>query len=78
MASKNKRLLWLQSGGCGGCTLSLLNAESPSLFTTLADIGIELIWHPSFAEQSLDEAMHCCKHWPMAARRWTCCAWKDR
>lgn len=58
MASKNKRLLWLQSGGCGGCTLSLLNTEAPSLFTALADIGIELIWHPSFAEQSLDEAMH--------------------
>ncbi len=56
MASKNKRLVWMQSGGCGGCTLSLLNAETPSLFQALKDAGIDLVWHPSFSEASLDQA----------------------
>ncbi|HEB86854.1 MAG TPA: HupU protein [Gammaproteobacteria bacterium] len=44
-------LLWLQSGGCGGCSLSLLGAESPDLFTTLSAAGINLLWHPSLSEQ---------------------------
>jgi Ni,Fe-hydrogenase I small subunit len=26
-------LLWLQSGSCAGCSISLLNAESPDLIT---------------------------------------------
>ncbi|HYQ71642.1 MAG TPA: HupU protein, partial [Gammaproteobacteria bacterium] len=32
-------LLWLQSGGCGGCTLSLLCAESPDVLTALEAAG---------------------------------------
>ncbi len=48
-------LLWLQSGGCGGCTLSLLNADCRNLFHTLKDAGINLLWHPSLSEQSADE-----------------------
>ncbi|MBF0471319.1 MAG: HupU protein [Gammaproteobacteria bacterium] len=43
-------LLWLQSGGCGGCTLSLLGAESPHLWQRLAAAGIELLWHPSLSD----------------------------
>ncbi len=43
-------LLWLQSGGCGGCSLSLLGTEAPDLFTTLAGAGIHLLWHPSLSE----------------------------
>ena len=50
-------LLWLQSGGCGGCTLSLLNAEQPALFERLADAGIRLLWHPSLSEASGREAL---------------------
>ena len=50
-------LLWLQSGGCGGCTLSLLNADCRNLFDTLKDFGINLLWHPSLSEQSADEAL---------------------
>jgi NiFe hydrogenase small subunit HydA len=49
-------LLWLQSGGCGGCTLSLLNADCRNLFDTLKCFGINLLWHPSLSEQSADEA----------------------
>jgi len=46
------RLLWLQSGGCGGCSMSLLNAESPDLLRALALNDIELLWHPSLSEAS--------------------------
>jgi len=49
------RVLWLQSGGCGGCSLSLLNAESPDLLTTLAINDIELLWHPSLSEAGTAE-----------------------
>lgn len=47
---KQYNLLWLQSGGCGGCTLSLLNAESPDLLTTLARSNIRILSHPSLTE----------------------------
>ncbi|MEJ1463420.1 MAG: HupU protein [Candidatus Sedimenticola sp. (ex Thyasira tokunagai)] len=50
-----KNLLWLQSGGCGGCTLSLLGAESPDLLTTLASVGIDLLWHPALSAASCSE-----------------------
>lgn len=49
-AWRAKNLLWLQSGGCGGCTLSLLCAEAPDLISALAAARIELIWHPSLSE----------------------------
>ncbi len=49
-------ILWLQSGGCGGCTLSWLGAEQGPLFATLADEGIDLLWHPSLSQQSCGEA----------------------
>ena len=48
-------LLWLQSGGCGGCSMSLLNAETPDLYSTCKAAGINLLWHPSLSEASLDE-----------------------
>jgi len=48
-------VLWLQSGGCGGCTMSLLCAESPDLFTTLEGAGIRFLWHPSLSEATGDE-----------------------
>ncbi len=49
-------LLWLQSGGCGGCTLSLLNTEQPQLFDRLQDAGINLLWHPALSEATGAEA----------------------
>lgn len=48
-------LLWLQSAGCGGCSMSLLNAESPDLMTTLESVGINLLWHPSLSEETGSE-----------------------
>ena len=40
------KVLWLQSGGCGGCTQSLLCADPRPLFDELRDAGIEFLWHP--------------------------------
>ena len=43
-------LLWLQSGGCGGCSLSLFGAEAPDLLTAFRSAGIKLLWHPGLSE----------------------------
>ena len=50
------RLLWLQSGGCGGCTLSWLGSGHGDLFSVLGDEGIELVWHPSLSETGVEAA----------------------
>jgi uptake hydrogenase small subunit len=53
MSSGNrKKLLWLQSGGCGGCTLSLTCAQSPDFLTAFDIAGIDLIWHPTLSEET--------------------------
>ncbi|MGI2259358.1 hypothetical protein [Shewanella sp. GXUN23E] len=46
----SSKVLWLQSGGCGGCSMSLLNAETPHLFNQFSRYGLELLWHPSLSE----------------------------
>jgi uptake hydrogenase small subunit len=43
------KLLWLQSGGCGGCSLSLLSADTADLQGQIRDAGLEWLWHPSFS-----------------------------
>jgi uptake hydrogenase small subunit len=43
-------LVWLQSGGCGGCSLSLMGAEGPDLLTALDIAGVHVLWHPSLSE----------------------------
>lgn len=45
-------ILWLQSAGCGGCTMSLLCAENPNVFDTLADFGINVLWHPALSQET--------------------------
>ena len=45
-------LLWLQSGGCGGCTMSLLCHDAGDVTGTLRAGGIKLLWHPSLSEQT--------------------------
>ncbi len=45
-------LLWLQASGCGGCTMSLLCAENPNVFDTLADAGIRVLWHPALSVET--------------------------
>ena len=50
-------VVWLQSGGCGGCTMSLMCSGLHDLLGTLADAGLNLLWHPSFSEASDGEAL---------------------
>ncbi len=59
--TKQLNLLWLQSGGCGGCTMSLLNAESPDVLSCLDMAGINLLWHPSLSletGQDVSDILH--------------------
>lgn len=45
-------LLWLQCGGCGGDSMSLLNAAAPEPHELFAQLGAELLWHPSLSNGS--------------------------
>ena len=45
-------VLWLQSGGCGGCSMSLLCADTTDFQGHLRDAGIRLLWHPSLSMES--------------------------
>lgn len=49
-------MLWLQASGCGGCTMSLLCAESPNVLDLLEDGGIETLWHPALSVETGAEA----------------------
>ncbi len=49
---RQKNLLWLQSGGCGGCTLSLFCAESPDFLTFFEAANINILWHASLSERT--------------------------
>ena len=50
------KTLWLQSGGCGGCTMSLLCADTRDLPDMLQGCGIDLLWHPALSLASGSEA----------------------
>ncbi len=57
MSTANTRnMLWLQSGGCGGCTLSLMCAEAPDFLTAFEAAGINILWHPALSLQTGREA----------------------
>jgi uptake hydrogenase small subunit len=49
--------LWLQSGGCGGCSISLLNSDSRDLFGSLEALGIHFLWHPALSQETGTEAL---------------------
>lgn len=51
------KILWLQSGGCGGCTQSLLCHEPRPVFEELRDAGIEFLWHPGLSLASDEDAL---------------------
>lgn len=44
-----KNLLYLHGLGCGGDTISLLNAEDPDLLMALKMLEINVVWHPSLS-----------------------------
>lgn len=45
-------LYWLQCGGCGGDTMSLLGTETPDVPTLMQSLGVDLLWHPSLSNLS--------------------------
>lgn len=48
-----KTLIWLQTGACGGESLAILSAVSPSLEQLFSEHAIELLWHPSLSYMPL-------------------------
>ena len=50
-------VLWLQSGGCGGCSMSLLCADTPDFLGHLRNANVHLLWHHSLSLQSGDELL---------------------
>ncbi len=50
-------VLWLQSGGCGGCSMSLLCADTADFPALLRASGVQLLWHPSLSLESGHELM---------------------
>lgn len=47
-----KTIYWLQCGGCGGDSMSMLGVESPDAVDLLGMLGIEPLWHPSLSNGS--------------------------
>jgi hydrogenase small subunit len=45
-------LYWLQCGGCGGDTWSLLNAEYPNFIELVHSLDIQMLWHPTLSVAS--------------------------
>jgi hydrogenase small subunit len=41
---------WMQNGGCGGDTFSLLNVESPDLAELIDLGGLDILFHPSLSD----------------------------
>ncbi len=50
-------VLWLQSGGCGGCSMSLLCADTADFSGMLKGAGLNLLWHPSLSLESGQELL---------------------
>jgi len=46
---------WLQGGGCGGDTMSLLSSEFPNIIELFHSLGIDLLYHPSLSNISPGE-----------------------
>lgn len=53
-------LYWLQGAGCGGDTLSLLSSDAPNLYDLCNTLNIDLLWHPSLSNISVQQqtALH--------------------
>jgi NiFe hydrogenase small subunit HydA len=56
-SSSRLSVLWLQSGGCGGCSMSLLNADTADFTGQWRQAGLDLLWHPSLSLESGQELL---------------------
>lgn len=45
-------ILWMQSGGCSGCSLSFMGLEEMDLVSWSNTFGLNWLWHPSLTESS--------------------------
>ena len=45
----SQSLYWMQCGGCGGDTMSALNADMPNLCEAITALDIDVLWHPSLS-----------------------------
>ena len=61
-------LLWLQAGACSGNTISLLQAEEPTVVDLLTDFGVELLWHPSLGPSSARRSRRSSPTWSPARK----------
>lgn len=50
-------VLWLQTSGCGGCTMSVLCADAPNFFDLLDNAGVRILWHPALSVESGEEVI---------------------
>ena len=48
-------VIWLQSGGCSGCTLSFLGFEALDIIQWSHSLNLNWLWHPSLTEHSGEE-----------------------
>ena len=46
---------WMQIGGCGGDSMSFLNADTPNVAELFSSLDINLLWHPSLSNKSAME-----------------------
>ncbi len=49
------KVLWLQAGSCGGCTMAVLEHGRDGWFAELEGLGVDLLWHPSVSEATGEE-----------------------
>ena len=57
MIKHEHHIVWLQAGGCGGCSVSLLGADTRDFASMLEGAGLSLAFHPSLSEASGEEAL---------------------
>lgn len=57
MLEKTFKVVWLQAGGCGGCSLTAFSADEKGLVGSLKPFGIELLWHPALSEETGREVL---------------------
>ena len=57
MPESTLNLLWLQSGGCGGCSMSLLCADTTDFFAQVRQAGVNLLWHPALSLETGHEVL---------------------
>lgn len=56
-----KNMLYLHGQGCGGDTISLLNAEQPDFAGALDMLGLSIAWHPSLYTGKPDDITMICE-----------------